>query len=345
MRRLVPLALVACHVHAPAAPPLAAGVSISVYDTFSIVDDRRDVEVDGDTVALDQIDPGAALASLRIESDLRIGACHRELAGHAAGTIRCEVSGARGRHRVRLVYASTALHYRAEHYLTVAGDRARAVSRFAIATPPWGARAELVLFDGAPSGDHPPREVARGMAALDGTTAVLASGELAVPATVRRVYDGAVRSDLPPSDAAWGRASQPLVWVWLEVDDLTLAPGPVRVDVAGRVAIVPGEGIRRDRRTLRLPLWVDDELRGLRARFVDLGDGATVAERLLLGVASTATEPREVWIEEHLRPARHRRIERAWPVRPVLAGDVLRTRLVVKPGAVERTGYTIAYDY
>jgi hypothetical protein len=29
----------------------------------------------------------------------------------------------------------------------------------------------------------------------------------------------------------------------------------------------------------------------------------------------------------------------------VLAGDILRTKLVVKPGAVERTGFTIAYDY
>ena len=96
---------------------------------------------------------------------------------------------------------------------------------------------------------------------------------------------------------------------------------------------------------LVVPLFVDDELRGLRARYVDLGDSASLAERLLLGIASTAAEPREVWIEEHLRPARRRRIERAWPGKPVLAGDVLRSKLVVKPGAIERIGYTIAYDY
>ena len=338
-------ALAACHAQHLAAPRLPPGITIAVYDGFAVVDDRRDVEVGGGTLALDEIDPGAALASLQIESDLAVGACHRERAAHAAGSVHCDVSGTPGRHRVRLVYVSTALRYRVEHAITVAGAHARVVSRFAVEVPAWGSRAELVLFDGAPGGDHAPREVARGTARLDGTTAVLATSEREVPATVRRVYDGALRGDLPPTDAAWGRESQPLVWVWLELDGVSLARGPVRVHLGDRDVLVPGEGIRAERHQLRLPLFVDDELRGLRARYVDLGDSASLAERMLLGIASTAAEPREVWIEEHLRPAHRRRIERAWPVKPVLAGDVVRTKLVVKPGAIERTGYTIAYDY
>lgn len=346
MRALVALVLLgACHPHAPAPAALPAGVTIAVYDAFSVVDDRRDVDIDGNVLALDHVDPGAALASLVIESDVAVGACHRELAPHAAGSVRCDVTGARGRHRVRIVYVSTALHYRAEHEITVSGERAHAITRFAVETPAWGERADLVLFDGAPGGDHPPREVARGTAQLDGTTAVLATAEQDVAATVRRVYDGAILGALSPSDASWGRESQPSVWVWLEVEGLSLAPGPVRVHAGEREVIVPAEGRRGDTHQLRLPLWIDDDLHGLRARFVDLGDGAGLAERLLLGVASGASEPREVWIEEHLRPARRRRIQRAWPVAPVVAGDVVRTKLVVKPGAIERTGFTIAYDY
>jgi hypothetical protein len=348
MRRLAALAVVAaCHPHAPLPAPLPEGVTIAVYERFSVVDDRRDVTVDGDTLALEHVDPGAALASLSIESDLTVGACRREVANKAAGTVHCEVVSPRapGRHRVRLVYVSTALRYRAEHDVTVAADRAHAVTRFAVETPAWGERAELVLFDGAPGGDHPPREVARGVATLDGTTAILATAERDVPATLRRVYDGAVLGDLPASDAAWGRESQPSVWVWLELDGLSLAPGPVRVHAGEREVIVPAEGRRTGHHLVRLPLWVDADLRGLRARFVDLGEGAGLAERFLLGIASNASDPREVWIEEHVRPARRRRIERAWPARPVLAGDVLRTKLVVKPGTIERTGFTIAYDY
>jgi hypothetical protein len=65
----------------------------------------------------------------------------------------------------------------------------------------------------------------------------------------------------------------------------------------------------------------------------------------LLGVANTGATPREVWIEEHLRPARHRRIERAWPTKPAVVGDLVRAHVVVKPGGFERIGFTIAYDF
>jgi hypothetical protein len=346
-RKLLVL-LAACHAAHVETPKLPAGTTISLYDTYAVIDDRREVDLHGGELVLDKIDPGASLASLAIESDLVVGACHRE---PPAGGVRCDVKGTPGRHLVRLVYVSAALHYRADHdvAVTVAGH-AHVASRFAVDTPAWGGRAELILYDGAPGGDRVPREVARGVASLDGTTAVLAAAPLDVPATLTRVFDGALLGDVPPTDAAWGKDSQPSVWVWLELQGLVLARGPMRVHVElpgepVRDATVAAEARRTDHGTLRAPLWVDDALQGTRARFVDLGDGAALAERFAFGVANTGTAPREVWIEEHLRPARARRIERAWPTRPVVAGDVVKTRVVVKPGAVERTGFTIAYEF
>jgi hypothetical protein len=340
--------LAACHAAHVEAPKLHAGTTIRVYDTYAVIDDRREIDLRAGELVLDKIDPGASLASLMIESDLVVGACHREL---PVGGVRCAVAGTPGHHLVRLVYVSSALHYRAEHELalTVPGH-AHVVSRFAVDTPAWGGRAELILYDGAPGGDRVPREVARGVASLDGTTAVLAAAPLDVPATLTRVFDGALLGEVAPTDAAWGKDSQPSVWVWLELQGLVLARGALRVHVElpgepVRDAIVPAEARRSDHGVLRAPLWVDDDLRGSRARLVDLGDGAALAERFVFGVANTGAAPREVWIEEHLRPARSRRIERAWPARPAVVGDLVKTRVVVKPGAVERTGFTIAYDF
>jgi hypothetical protein len=320
---------------------------ISVYDGFALVDDRRIVELDGGGLAVDHVDPGAALASLVIESDLAVGACRREL---PAGRVRCVATGTPGRHLVRVLYVSTALRYRGEHEIAITtAGRARIVERFAIDTPAWGGRADLTLYDGAPGSERVPHEVARGTITLDGSTAVLVGAPREVPATLRRVFDGAVLTDTPATDAAWGRDSQQAVWVWLDLASSPLAPGPVRVhvDVAGERrtdVIVPAEGRSTDPSALRLPLWVDSELVGSRSRFVDLGGGAALAERLLLGVFNAGSAPREVWIEEHARPARRHHIERAWPTRPAFAGDLVRSHLVVKPGGFERVGYTIAYE-
>lgn len=346
MKALVAIALAACHprVRAPALPPLPpAGISISIYDSYAVVDDRRWITTAGTTLELDHIDPGAALASLTIESDLHAGTCRRSAA--ATGVVRCDMTAAPGRHLVRVLYVSRALHYRALHDITVTGARATIASRFSIDTPAWGGHAELALFDGEPGGDHVPREVARGTIALDGATAELASVPRDVPATLSRIYDGAVLDDALPNDAAWGRESQTAVWVWLELEGVTLASGAVRVHTGDRdVVVAPDAGVL-DRGLLRLPLWSDPDLHGSRQRFVDLGAGAGLAERVVLAVTNAGAAPREVWAVEHMRPARHHRIEHAWPSRPVVDGEVVRTKLVVKPGAVERTGFTIAYDY
>lgn len=347
MRALAAIAVAACHPRAPAPPLLPpAGVSISIYDSFAVLDDRRWITTAGTTLELDHIDPGAALASLTIESDLHVGACRRSATAPASGVVRCDIIGAPGRHLVRVLYVSRALHYRALHDITVTGARATIASRFSIDTPAWGGRADLSLFDGDPGGDHVPREVARGTIALDGAIAELASPPRDVPATLTRIYDGAVLDDALPNDAAWGRESQTAVWVWLELEGVTLASGAVRVHTGDRdIVEAPDAGVIDDKGLLRLPLWADTDLHGSRQRSVDLGAGAGLAERVVLAVTNAGAVPREVWAVEHLRPARHHRIEHAWPSRPVVDGAVVRTKLVVKPGSVERTGYTIAYDY
>jgi hypothetical protein len=85
---LVGLACVAA-CGSPATPKnvasLEAGVTLSLYksgdSSYAIVDDRRNVEVSGRTLVLDNIEPTASLASLVIEpagGALRIGSCTRE---------------------------------------------------------------------------------------------------------------------------------------------------------------------------------------------------------------------------------------------------------------------------
>jgi hypothetical protein len=65
---------------------------------------------------------------------------------------------------------------------------------------------------------------------------------------------------------------------------------------------------------------------------------ATLIDRGGLGVA------REVWIEEHLRAAKRRRVERALPTKPSAAGDVLRNVVEIKPGKTARVGYIVQYE-
>ncbi len=280
---------------------------------------------------------------------------HAEAATHFDVTVRCAIDATPGRYLIRILYVSPSLRYRAQHDIDVgAADHATITTRFAIATPRWNERADVSVFDGIPGGDQLPREVARGTALLDGSIAVVSVPTRQVPARVRRVYDGAVPTPgLPAADASWNSESIQSVWVWLELPNVHLAPGPVRVHLE-----LPGEGIgdvdiaqtarqQADRpdAPLRLPLWTDDALRGTRQRVGDLGDGAQLAERFLLSVANLGETPREVWVEEHVRPARKRRVERAWPGKPAASGELLRSKLEIQPHRIERVGYTIAYEF
>jgi len=403
------LALAACRTPPPRVEPIATpaeGIAIMVYakgeTSYGVVDDRRWIDVTGNSVTLDRIDSGAALPSLVIEpvgaGDLHVGACMREridttaeglqrLAQVRADTskkvragddeppvtnpgapyapdpvgllsplVRCAVTGAHGRHLVRVLYVAPAIRYRAQHDITMRSEsRASIVTRFALSTPAWGkpgaaTRAEVSLFDGLPGSDEPPREVAHGTVVLDGGTAVLTIPERVAGAKLRRVFDGAVRDrNVARTDVAWGKDSRSQVWVWLELDDPKLSSGMVRalIDFAGepaRDSIVPAA--RRERRgtTMRLPLWVDDTLHGMRRRWIDRADAGTLAERFQLSVSNAGDVPREVWIEERLRPAKHRELSRAWPAEPTLGDDFARSKVTVPPHASEQIGFLLTYE-
>jgi hypothetical protein len=373
-RRAALLVLAACTPPRPlehVAQP-AAGVAIAIYakpdgSPYSVVDDRRWIDVTGSTIALANIDPGAELPSLMIEplSDpaLAIGQCSRDRVAdppkadgtkpapdRVASTVRCEVHGRAGRHLVRVLYVSTSLGYRAKHDISVkAADRAVVSSRFAIATPPWHGTADVALYDGVPGGERPPVAVAHGTVALDGTTAIVSVPPHDLPARLRRVYDGAVAPapDAPTQDAGWAQASTPQVWLWLELANATLAPGPFHVSVElgdeGTHQVDVASDARRG--DLRLPLWVDRELHGARERVTIPGDGMSLVDRFVLTVTNLGTVPREVWIEEHLRPGRRRAVTGAWPTKPALHGDTLRNKVSVKSNERERVGYTVHYEF
>jgi hypothetical protein len=411
-RALLLTLLAACHPHAKTVTNKAveAGVSIAIYERdgagYSVVDDRRWIDLAGPSVLLANIDPGADLASLVLEPSnpaLKIGSCTRDrmpelmspegsaLEAYArkraeieamdrarlpgapvpqqprhqpAGTqasgrylpvVRCEMTGAPGRYLVRILYVSTTLHYRAQHEVTMTDPtHATVVSRFAVTTPPWRERADVVLFDGVPGGEHPPEEITRGTIDLDGATAVLSVPARDIKSELRRVFDGAVISGDDTRDANWGRESMQTVWVWLELAALHLAPGPVHVhlDLAAEgvheIDIAPASRKQLDEpgAPLRLPLWVDDDLRGTRNRTLEYNDGNALTERLAISVGNMGETPREVFVEEHLRTAAHRKIERAFPKKPAGApGEILRSKLQVDPGKVARIGYELDYEF
>ena len=157
-------------------------------------------------------------------------------------------------------------------------------------------------------------------------------------------------------DPKWGRESMPSVWVWLELATLHLAPGPVHVHVdtrrrgRARADVAPASRKQADDagRPLRLPLWIDDDLRGSRNRTLEYNDGNALTERLVLSIGNMGETPREVFVEEHLRTAEHRKIERAWPKKPTGAPGrrVLRSKAVRSIRARSRArGYTLDYEF
>jgi hypothetical protein len=278
------------------------------------------------------------------------------LPGQNAPAVRCEVAGPPGRYHVRILYVSSSLDYRAEHAVSVtAPDRATVISRFAIETPRWGQRAELVVFDGVPGGGRPPREIARGPVVLDGSIAILATQPRDVPAQLQRVYSNAIRpwhlGTKQPESTDPVEDEVPLqdVWVRLELAGVRLASGPVHVHVElpgdvthdTQVALVDRDQGDQPDAPLRLPLWIDPTLRGFRQRSSDFSDGSSSSQRLLMTVANLGDLPRDVWVEHVLPKAAHHALERAWPGKPVIAGDRVRAKLVVPAGKLERVGFTV----
>jgi hypothetical protein len=290
--------------------------------------------------------------------------------GMASPLVACTVRGKPGRYRVRVHYVAAAAPFLTKHEIEMtAPDRATVSTRFAVSMPAWGARGEVVLHEGVPGAGDPPREIGRGPATFDGGTAVIALPPREVPARLVRVFDGMQRTALVDrTDAAWGKDSHHEVRLMLELDDEKLLAGPahVRLAIGGEVhelstAYTTEEPLSEVEKVLgataaepvkpastltrRLPLGSDPLLRGLRRRTIDPFAGASLADRLELSVANMDSEPREVWIEEPLRPAKKREITRARPAKPEIAGDIARHKVTVAPGQIERLGFTVRYTF
>jgi hypothetical protein len=352
---------------------------------YALIDDRRWIDVDGDAIVLDRIAPEVALESLVIEplagGSLVIGACLRAWVGRdpaddgapaadhgpvLAPMLRCAVHARRGRYLVRVLYVSHALGYRAQHDVAMtAPDRATVVSRFAIATPPWHTRGNVAVWSGLPGTEHPPRELARGAVMLDGSTAVIAVPPRVISAELRWVYEGAARAadGSDPRERQWRHDSHPAVWVWLELRDArteSLA-GAVHAHVEppgepARDIDVPPLARRTIAAGLGLPLWIDPQLHGRRDLRTDSPDDGALTDRFALSVANTGSVPRDVWIEEPLRPVRRRSIVHAWPSEPSVVsrsslGDArgasresLRLKLTVPAGKLAHGGFEIRYE-
>ncbi len=407
--------LAACGHGTPAREPLggapAEGISIAIYASpttgYAVVDDRRWIEVAGDTVLLDRIAPSAQLASLVIEplggESIHVGACARERIDDSAEAlaslaeargprpkkmivihsaedserfhyedtgqvepailprpsvlsplVRCRIHARPGKHLVRVMQVTTDLAFTTRHQVTMTSpERAIVVTRFALETPAWQAqRAQVVLYDGVPGVHAAPRELVRGAVVLDGSTGILAAEPRELAARLRSIYDGAKPDDeeTKPSDIVWNRESRHQVWVWLEMTGTTLAPGPIRThvelpDQPARDIEVEPDLQRTTEDTTRWPLWIDEDLIGARQRVIERADGVVIADTLQLAVSNLGSQQREVWIEERLRPAKRRAVTRTWPSRPTFAKDVARTKLVLAPGATQRIGFTIEYEF
>lgn len=332
------------------------GVTIAIYDKgdgfTEVVDDRRAVTVAGGSFAI-EIEPSAGLASLLVDGALPVGAC-RSAEGDPA-TVRCETSAAPGNYRVHVQYQTQGFPYRAQHEVRLtAADQATLRSTYVVTTPTWHRTARVQVFAGAPGGERAPTPLATGEVALDGSVGAIVVPPRALAGHLRRVFDGATppQDDLPSSDIQWGEGSQNLVWVWFELATERLPPGTIHaiVDVPGelaRVAELAGTRRRDDGDApTRLALYADEELHGTRQRWHDFSERAELADRFVVMVRNTGDEAKEVWVEEKLRaPAKRRVVSRAWPKKPGLHGDTLRSKLVVQPGKTERLGYIVAYDF
>jgi len=360
------------------------GIAIAIYAStddkgYAVVDDRRYVDLEaGKPLELSDIDPAAALPSLLIESrELHIGTCRRDRIVRAAlpqpdakadepatkpidrasPIVRCDATGTPGRHLVRVVYVSSTFAYHASHDLAmVGGDRAALTTSFAIPTQPRKpgsapTDADVTVFDGAPGGQRVPVVIAHDRIVLDGSVAVVTTSPRTIAAHVRRIFEGALAEppDTPVQDANWGKGSTAEVWVWLELPGLVTSPGPFHVHIQPpgderRELDISTEGRKATSDGLRLPLWIDPELHGLRERTTLPSAGTQLADRFVLTVFNRGTVARDVWIEERMRPARRRAVTNAWPSHPSRAGDVLRNKVTVPPDGRERVGYTVIYD-
>lgn len=352
---LVAISLAACRpaprvVEHIATPP--EGLTIALYEDgerrFSLVDDRRTLEVRGGELVLDQLAAGASLSSLVVEPASRdgqglvVGACRRD-----ADVVRCAASGATGRTFVRILYVSDKLAFRSRHAIVVDGSHAKIDTQFEIELPAWGRRARLSLFDGIPGGARPPQLLGTLEQVLDGTTVMLHAPLREAKARRITVFDplrAVGDEDSREEDASSGKRA----WEWAELVGVALPPGeidilvdeasdhPVATELATSAAVeIAGN--------LRIPLRPDGLVRGRRERRGGT-EGRTVLDTFEFAVTNDDTRPRLVLVEEELRTSKQRSIASSSPRKPEIVDDIARVELDVPPSGTVRVRFVVSYE-
>jgi hypothetical protein len=279
--------------------------------------------------------------------------------------VRCQVESGTGKQLVRVVYTTPGLTFSSEHTMVVRLDdvgvgTAEITPRFTVYTPAWQVVADVALYDGIPGGAHPPHEVFRGPVTLTGDPVIVAGEVIKAPARLDAVYRGAVVSPGEPArDQYWRNGMTMDVWEWLELDlgDDTMPPGRVMLEVnqtgepVPQPAMVEADAIElvnpeTDRSgQIRIKLWPSVDLRGMRMKYPlsVLDNGLT--ESLLFSVSNGGDRPREILIEEELRPGKKREVMKPFPTKPTVRNGVLRVRVTARPGRAVRVGYVMSYEW
>lgn len=285
------------------------------------------------------------------------------LEGAAALEVRCKVRAAAGKHRVRLVYATSDMSWDASYRIdvTVDGDGARTVIQptFTIAGSGLiGARrAAVTLLVGLPGGDAAPRVAWHGDVGLGNEAVSVQPEPRTLASAFEYVYRGALtHRDDNPRVSYWRNTFTFDVWATLGIDqevaaanaDLPAGPALVSVTRAGvtRQAEVDWPEPALDRPVgFSVPLWPASQLIGFRERRTTQDDGQRLTEQYLFSVSNQSDEPVTVWVEEELRPGGQRKITKAWPVKPQRRKDVLRFPVTIKPHRIERLGFEASYRW
>jgi hypothetical protein len=350
---LLGLALVACtpprRVSEPSAPP-REGLSIAMYSdgmrTLSLVDDRRTIEVRSSALVIDPIEEGAELASLVVEpasaagQGLVVEACRRA----TPRSVHCTVRGASGPVFVRILYVSSSMSFKANHYVVVAGPRASITTHFVLELPAWGRRAAITLHDGIPGRAQSAAQIGAVERDLDGTTAVIETPERDVQARRLLVFDPMRTVDDELRDEEVSAAMRSHAWEWIELVDTSLSTGFVRaiVDVESEnpadTEASTGQLVRVDG-NLRIPVRPDEHVRGHRERF-----GSPGRDQFQFVLTSSDVKPRHVLVEESLRSASTRTIEDGAPHPPTIVDDVARLELDVPASGSVRARFVVRYE-
>jgi hypothetical protein len=283
----------------------------------------------------------------------------------AALDIHCEVDASAGPHRVRLAYATSDLSWRASYRVDVAGtsDAATATIQPTFTIAGSGVigsrRATVSLLVGLPGGEDSPRLAWTGDVDLGNDEVSVQPAARVLPTQLEYLYRGAVsHKDDNPRINYWRGTSTIDVWfaIGFAPDD-----ADATADLPGGVALIsvmqpdgtarladghwPDPSPERGR-GIDVRLWPSPDLLGWRERKTPYEDGSHLVEQYLYSVSNHSADAVTVWVEEELRPgAASRKLRKLWPMKPEQRGDLLRFKVKVAAGKIERLGFEAEYGW